>query len=424
MLRASACLLACFAGAHALEQASGVNLTADEGFGARHLGMALTRAGFGKGADAAVNAPASMNDVNDFTFTTAHAEQFGLARFDNFALVVPWHAQSTLGFGVARYAVSGIEQRSETVGQPASEPDALFDASDWDVTGAFARRFAVGADAVDVGGTVHLLRRQLDQGGLGMRGDAMAQYTYDDRLRAGAYVRGLVPSMTRWESGYSEYEAPEAVLFFAMRKDVPYFYGSLEAGFETPGLLQPGARSSRSVDGARGITDPASALATSKVGAEFNFNFGLSLRAGFDELAPGAWTSSARLGMGYDWRHILAIDYAFAAHPYLGESHRIALRFTPSFPKFEGRGFRPASSVAVRERLRPTYPSPYVPGEPEETRAAPLDTNAVPAPSAAPESSQANPHASRAAPDSAAKPQPSAPSPHPETLEEGELLEQ
>jgi hypothetical protein len=405
-----------------LEQASGVNLTADEGFGARHLGMALTRAGFAKGADAAVNAPASMNDVNDFTFMTSHAEQFGLARFDNFALLVPWHAQSTLGFGVARYAVSGIEQRGETVGQPSSEPDALFDASDWDVTGAFARRFAVGSDAVDVGGTVHILRRQLDQGGLGMRGDAMAQYTYDGRLRGGAYIRGLVPSMARWESGYSEYEAPEAVLFVAMRKDVPYFYGSLEAGFETPGLLQPGARSSRSVDGARGITDPASALATSKVGAEFNFNFGLSLRAGFDELAPGAWASSARLGMGYDWRHILAIDYAFAAHPYLGESHRIALRFTPSFPKFEGRGFRPASSVSVRERLRPTYPSPYVPGESEGTRAAPADTNAA-APAASSASPQTNPDAAKAAPESSATPPSSAPSPHPETLEEGELLE-
>jgi hypothetical protein len=420
--------LSCAGLGHALEQASGVNLTADEGFGARHLGMALTRAGFGKGADAVVNAPASMNDVNDFSFTTAHAEQFGLARFDNFAMIVPWHAQSTLGFGVARYAVSGIEQRGEATELPTTEPDALFDASDWVVTGSFARRFPMGYNAVDVAGSVHLLRRQLDQAGMGMRGDAMAQYTYDGRLRAGAHVRGIVPSMARWESGYSEYEAPEAVLFVAMRKEVPYFYGSLQAGFETPGLLQPGARSVRGEEGARAITDPGSALATSKVGAEFNFDFGLSLRAGFDELAPSAWTSSVRLGMGYDWRGILAVDYAFAAHPYLGESHRIALRFTPSFPRFEGRNFRPGATASVpRERLRPVYPSPHTPGDAEVAPdTAPSRTAPTPAPAPvapAPSSPAPAPEPAKAAPNADSSPRPAAPAGTPEVLEDGEVLE-
>jgi hypothetical protein len=353
--------------AHALEQASGVNLTADEGFGARHHGMALTRASFGQGADAVINAPASMNDVHDFTFTTAHAEQFGVARFDNAAVLIPWHNRGTLGFGIARYAVSDVERRVETTGQPTAEPDGLFTTSDWMITGSFARRFGSAAHAFDVAGSAHLLRRQLDQGGLGMRGDAMAQYTNDGRLRAGTFVRGLVPSMARWESGYTEYEAPEAVLFVALRKDIPYFYGTLETGFETPGILQPGARSSSSLEGERGVTDPVSVLRTSKIGAEFNFNFGLSLRGGFDEIAPSAWSSSARLGIGYNWRNILAFDYAFATHPYLDESHRVALRFTPSFPKFEGRNFRPntVSSVTVpREKLRPTYPPPRQPGTP------------------------------------------------------------
>lgn len=397
IVRAGACLFACVALAHPLEQASGVNLTADEGFGARHLGMALTRAGFGRGAETAVNAPASMNDVNDFTFTTAHAERFGMARFDNFALVVPWHERSTLGFGVARYSVTGIERRIETAGNPYAEPDGLFDASDWMITGSLARRYG----PIDVGGSVHILRRRLDQGGLGMRGDAMAQYTFDERVRAGVHVRGLVPSMARWESGHSEYEAPEAVLFVAVRRPMPYFYGTLQAGFETPGILQPGARSSRALEGERGITDPLSVVKTSKAGAEFEFDFGLSLRAGFDEIAPGAWASSARLGIGYDWRGILAVDYAFAAHPYLDESHRIALRFTPAFPRFEGRRFRPGASVAVpAERLRPTYPAPRVPGRP------------------APESVAPSPEA----PDTATPP-----APHEEVLEEileeGELLE-
>src|SRR5690606_6150376 len=144
-----------------------------------------------------------------------------------------------------------------------------------------------------------------------------------------------------------EYEAPEAVLFLAMRRELPYFYGTLQAGFETPGILQPGARSSGSLEGERGLTDPLSVLKTSKAGAEFDLGFVRSLRAGCDEIAPGGSASSARLGMGYDWRGILAVDYAFAAHPYLGESHRVALRFTPAFPRFEGRGFRPGATVSV-----------------------------------------------------------------------------
>jgi hypothetical protein len=350
------------------EQTSGVNLTASEGIGARHQGMAVKLAGFQPGADAVVNAPAAMNDVNDFTFSTSHAEQFGLARFDNFALLVPWHADGTLGFGFSRYAVSGIDLRGENDAL-ATDPDATFYTADWMLTGSFARRFG----GFDVGGSLHLLHRaiQHDQSGLGLRGDVMAQYTMNGweegrRYRVGAHVRGLLPSTTRWEEGLTEYEAPEASLFAAAQWPVPYFYGTLQAGFETPGILQPGARSAAGLEGERGVTDPGSVLRTSKVGAEFNFNFGLSLRGGFDEIgAPG---STVRLGMGYAWRNILAVDYAFAAHPFLDESHRVALRFTPAFPNFEGRGFRPRPEAADKRRKVPedtrSYPSPYVPGQP------------------------------------------------------------
>jgi hypothetical protein len=422
--RAAACLVLTALFGHAQEQTSGVNLTASEGFGARHLGMALTRAGFAQGADAVINAPASMNDVNDFTFTTAHAEQFGLAKFDNFAMLIPWHARSTLGIGFARYAVSDIPGYDATPGSTMpAEPDALFGTSDWMVTGSFARRFGSPAHAFDVGGSAHLLSRRIedDQSGFGLRGDAMAQYTLDGRLRTGAFVRGLVPSSAAWSEGLLEYEAPEAVLFIAVRRDMPYFYGSLQAGFETPGLLQPGARSSSGLEGERGVTDPLSALKTSKAGAEFNFNFGLSLRAGFDEIAPGAWTSSARLGMGYNWRNILAIDYAFAAHPYLDESHRVALRFTPSFPRFEGRNFRPGDRVFVpRENLRPTYPSPYTPApdaSPAPEVGTPPVTPATPGTPAVPEAQPAPRNETGKQPD----PAPAAPAE--EELEEGEILE-
>ena len=207
------------------------------------------------------------------------------------------------------------------------------------VSGSLARRYG----NFDVGGTVDLLYRNLgDQSGLGLRGDAMAQYTFSGQYRTGVFVRGILPSSAKYESGWTEYELPEASVFASGRWDLPYFYGNLQAGFETPGLLEKGARSSSdTLNGKRAFSDPVSLLKTSKLGAEFSFNFGLCVRAGLNELNPVAGAIS--LGAGYGWHHIVGIDYAFTSHPYLSQNHRLALWWTPSFPRFEGRNFRPKS---------------------------------------------------------------------------------
>ncbi len=322
----------------ALEEVSGLNLSADESFGARRSGFALTHAGFQNGADGAVNAPASMNDADDFAFSAMHAERFGAARFDCASMLVPLQSNSTLGLGVSRYAVGGIESRSAVSPgtSPAGEPDGLFSVADWLVSGAFARRFG----ALDVGAVFHLLYRQLDQNGLGMRADAMAQYTFDGRYRLGAFVRGLLPSLARWESGRSEYEPSDASVFAAGRWELPYFYGKLQAGWETQGLFQPGGKSANGLDGNRGSVHPMTLFKTSSLGAEFRFDFGFFLRAGLQEVDLSHASSALRLGTGYDWHGILGVDYAFSPHPLLGDGHRLALQFTPSFPRFQGRNFR------------------------------------------------------------------------------------
>ncbi len=354
----------------ALDEAEGVNLTADEALGAVRPGYALLHAGFQQGADGALNAPASMNDVNDLTFTTAHAEEFDAANFDCATLLLPWNESSTLGFGLARYAVSNIEIR------PAGEDDQpenpqLFTAADWLLSGAFARRFG----SLDVGGTLHLLYRQLDQSGLGMRADGMAQYTFGRQYRVGAYLSGLAPSIARWSSGYSEYDPPEASAFFSARWPLPYFYGQLQAGWETAGLFQGSGKSATGMQENRAFYHPEVLLATSRLGAQFIFDFGLTLRAGFEELDPSSATSTIHLGAGYSWKHILGIDYAFTSHPELGGSHRLALQFTPVFPRFDGRGIRPH---VYRRMAAPTADSSVERNAP----AAPLkiapDSGAVP----------------------------------------------
>ena len=108
-----------------LNEASGVNLTADEGFGARRTGMGIGFPAFQRDADAAVNSPAGMNDVDDFTFSTAHAEKFGRAQFDDFAFILPFDVGSTLGLGLSRFGVNDIELRPEGSDPFQTKPQGL-----------------------------------------------------------------------------------------------------------------------------------------------------------------------------------------------------------------------------------------------------------------------------------------------------------
>ncbi|HLP40501.1 MAG TPA: hypothetical protein VK465_03250, partial [Fibrobacteria bacterium] len=316
------------------KEAAGVNLTLEEGFGARHSGMGITFAGFQTDANAAANAPAGMNDLNDFTLSTAHAERFGEAKFDDFALLVPFEARSTLGLGIARYGVSDVETRDDVdpVGN-RGDPDGYFTVADYLVTTAFARRWG----GLDLGASLHLLYRQLDQNGVGMRADAMAQYTFQDRYRISALLKGLAPSAAAWESDWREYEPTDLHVGIAARIPAPYFYGTLQAAWQSEGLFQMRAKSASDAYGSRFYSNPLKTLQAGNVGLEFLFDFGLTARIGITELLYASEIpSNLAFGVGYVWRRTLGVDYSFAPHPDLLASHRISLQFTPDFPRFTG----------------------------------------------------------------------------------------
>lgn len=390
--------------ADGFQEASGVNLTADEGFGARHSGMATTFSGFQRDANAVANSPAGINDVDDFAFATAHAEKFGEAKYDDFAVLIPFEARSTLGVGLARYGVSDIEYRDGT--HPfQSQPDGLFSAADYLVVAGFARRWG----GLDAGINLHMLYRQLDQDGFGVRSDAMVQYTWDGlvpttmqrgvgtagRMRVAALIKGLLPSSARWESGYAEYESPDVQLGASFRIPLPYFYGTWEVAGQTEGLLRKAAKSQSETNGATLFEDPTKNLAMSNFGTEFLFDFGLALRFGLSQLdLSGDAASATTFGIGYNWRGIAGIDYSFTPHADLLASHRISLQVTPSFRNFHGRGFRAQGkpSVAVRRMETSAPPPPAA----EPTRAAPEKTappssGASPAPAPEPEKKPAQP---------------------------------
>lgn len=344
-------------------EAAGVNLTLEEGFGARHSGMAITFAGFQADANAVANAPAAMNDVDDFTFSTAHAEKFGEAKFDDLSLIVPFESRSTLGLGVSRYGVSGIDLRPEGVSPLESQPAGQFSIADYLVVAGFSRRWG----DLDLGASFNFLYRQLDQDGFGMRADAMAQYTWRRNFRVGALIKGVIPSSATWESGYSEYEAPDLHLGLAARVPAPYFYGTLQTAYQTEGLFQNRAKAQAEALGSRIHQAPMDALKAGNAGLEFLFDFGLMVRFGLSELRFASEAlSSAAFGLGYTWKKVLGLDYSFAPHPDLLSTHRIALQFTPAFPKFNGRNFRPGRTEpneGEKGTTNPVHPSAATPVE-------------------------------------------------------------
>ncbi len=359
-----------------LNQATGVNQTLEEGFGARHSGMGLTFAGFQSDANAAVNAPAAMNDIDDLTFSTSHTEKFGDAKFDDFTIIIPFEGRGSLGLGLSRYGISGIELRPENSSHLQSQAPEVFSIADYQVVGSFSRSWG----ALDAGFDFNLLYRHLDQDGIGMRGDGMVQYTWSDKWRVGALLKGLLPSSASWESGYMEYEPTDLLLAFGGRFPTPYFYGSLQVATQTEGLFQNQAKSGRQVQGASVFKNPLDLLAQSNLGLEYLFDFGLSLRVGVHELvAAKDFSSTATFGIGYNWGKIVGIDYSFTPHPDLLSTHRISIQFTPAFPKFDGRNFRGKSHSQNQSLEKAPPPSPAAPSS-TPIQAAPQIEAAKPGP--------------------------------------------
>lgn len=405
-----------------LNEASGVNQTIDEGFGARASGMGITFGGFQRNADAVSNAPAGMNDIDDFTFSTSHSEKFGEAKFDDFAFLFPFESQSTLGLGISRYGVSGIEKRPEGSALYPFQSPELFSIADYLMVAAFARRWG----GLDVGMNFNLLYRQLDQDGIGMRGDAMAQYTWDDTFRIGALMKGLVPSSASWASGYMEYEPTDVYLAAAARFPTPYFYGSLQIAAQSEGLFQKQAKSQTSLKGSRFYEDPGNFISTTNLGFEYLFDFGLSCRFGLNELAfSQPFSSVATFGIGYNWRQILGLDYTFTPHPDLLSTHRISLNFTPAFPKFDGRDFRRRTYGGPPKHIEKAMPSDSPDSENNSLETAPKqieeldkkDAETKAKADSKPSSIQANPLPAQAKP---AEPKPAA---IPQPAGEKEILE-
>ncbi len=340
-----------------LNEAAGVNLTAEEGFGARQSARSITFAGYSGDADAVANAPAAMNDVNDFTFSVGHLEKFGTAKFDHFNVLFPFQSNSTLGLGLSRFGVNDIEKRVGVVGN-FTEPDGYFSSADYLIVGALARHFG----DLDIGANLHMLYRQLDQSGVGLRGDVMAQYTVAENFRVNTLIKGALPSSAHWSSGYTEYQPTDVFLGCGLKVPAEYFYGELQIALQTEGLFQQNGKSPTSLTGGRIHESPLDILTTTNLGLEYIFDFGLALRAGTNNLDIADLMSVFSLGLGYSWRHIVTVDYSFAPAPGLLAAQRISIQCTPSFAHFNGLNYR-GHNAKTDEQKKSPISVPQAPSE-------------------------------------------------------------
>ncbi|MFC1586106.1 hypothetical protein ACFL5V_11200 [Fibrobacterota bacterium] len=290
------------------------------------------------------NHPAALNDIEKLWIGIEHVNKFSQADYDDLAIVFPFEATSTIGFGIARFSAGKQELFYES-NLYGTEPDEVIDVGDYLFVSAFAHRWS----RLNVGGSLFLLYKKLDQHGLGIRGDLSAQYTIADRILLGALLKGAIPSTARWESEYFEYEPPD--LFLGAGLDIPsnYFYGSFGLAFQTKGLFQEQAKSQSSLVGERVYQGPLDILKTLNFGFEYKLNLGLVFRFGVPEIGTSLLDNLPALGTGYRYRNFIKLNYSFIPHPELLSTHRISLSISPAF---KGKMFKRPQGQAGKQQMR------------------------------------------------------------------------
>ncbi len=300
-------------------QAQGVNLSADEGLGARYSALSNTALGMSGGVTSLAYFPAAMNDNQHISLNLGHMSKFSNASLDHFGMIFPLDSLHTLGFALARFEADGIELNPSF---PQSHNTSTFSAVDYVIIGAVSRRWG----EFDAGFNIHLLYRDLDQLGVGIRGDLGLRYKFLKYFIASGLIKGAIPSSTRWESEYLEYEQTDCYLGFGTVLPSQYFYGTFNLAIQTKGLISEGAKSQAGVDGGSFVDNPVAFLLNSNAALEYSLNMGVHLRLGLPELNGRGRPS---FGFGYLYRGFFSLDYSLQMHPELTNSHRIAFTFFP-----------------------------------------------------------------------------------------------
>lgn len=309
----------------------GVNQTLDLIPDARSSGIAAVQIGLPGELSHLASHGASLLDIDLYSVNVSHTEYFLGDQFDWLAGAYRLDSLSVIGVSLSRFSSSEIPYTEE--GDTIVLAPNTFEISDWSLSTAIARKIF----GIQFGTNLHLIKRDLDQNGLGFRGDVSVNWSIDSFI-IGANVKGISSSAVKWEDTW-EYAPPDLFFGFGFSKDIPYLYGKLYTAWQSKGVFQKEAKASDvllhqvttdstkaqiKLIGERSWEAPLDFFKVSSIAVEFHTNWDLILRGGLEEIV---FLQNYSLGIGIPvWSH-LYVDYGFQSHNELGVLHKLSMHF-------------------------------------------------------------------------------------------------
>lgn len=324
----SVVLLAFLASASfALERVVGANSTFDMEAGARSAALGSATMAVDGDYLGLLSNPYQLSHARYSWVNFSHTEYYEDTKYDFASAVFPLSDRQSLGIAFSRFGADDIPWIKEGEPIPEGEQYNTISIADWVFSVSWGRRLT---DRLDLGVSFHGIYRDMDQTGFGFRSDVGVRYNALENLYLSALLKGWTSSAARWESGEVEYSSPEVFLAASYAIPISYLYGSLEMYWQSAGLLHQESRAmefddAEELDG-RFWENPVDWLSGGHGGVEFNFDFGLSLRAG---LASFTTWRSFTAGAGLVIAHFVKVDYAFENHPVLSPIHRVSVSVSP-----------------------------------------------------------------------------------------------
>jgi len=303
------------------------------GVDARALGMGGTYVALATGASAAYWNPAGLAAISAQEISLMHAEQFdGIVGYDYISYGQPRPNGSGWGFGIARLGVDDIP--ITTLDNPSYDLGEILPGgsinrvrvSEWTSDNemaffggfgkALSSKFSYGASAKIIGKWI------AHESAYGLGFDVGMRYLPMERVALGAMLQDATTTALIWGTGHQELIAPTLKLGGAYQVDIPALIAKLSIAAQTDLRFTNRGEADQFQIGAM--------TADVRLGLEYFINVagsGVALRAGAEpsrEQKDEGFFGNYTFGAGLLLRH-LHFDYAFLAHPELGDTHRVAL---------------------------------------------------------------------------------------------------
>ncbi|NLO23846.1 MAG: hypothetical protein GX116_05895 [Fibrobacter sp.] len=311
---------------YAIERVVGANASLDliPGAHSAALGGAILA------VDADINSlslnPLPLSSLSYSYAAFSHVSYFEGTQYDFAAMSIPLGGSHGIAIAFSRFGANDIPWIKEGDPIPESSDYKVLSIADYTFSLAWAKKWFL----LDIGALFHGLYRDLDQSGFGFRSDLFLKYQASPSFSLSTLLQAWTSSATRFESGYVEYSSPELYLAAHYQGHQAYFYGKWNLYWQSSGLFHREARDLEWVETASGDRfweSPLDWLMGGRLGFEFVFDLGLSLRVGLASL--NTW-QSLTFGAGVQIAQFLQLDYAFESHPVLTPVHRVSLSFSPS----------------------------------------------------------------------------------------------